>query len=231
MMMSEFSRPTSNACAANRSTSRKSRIWTVIGFMLLLWVAGSWSSQFLHSQLWPLDTEQTQLFIGLLVLVYAVCMILPFMPAIELGLVLLAMLDIPEVLMLYLLTVVALMISYGIGKLIPIHVLKRLFDFLHLHRASELLCSAGVCDEKEQINRFIEHAPKRMIPFLLRHRYCVFAVAINTPGNMIIGGAGGIAMMSGLSRLFGFRQFALTLLIAVSPLPILTILSKLMIIG
>jgi hypothetical protein len=199
--------------------------------MLLLWVAGSWSSQYLHSQLWPLDTEQTQLFIGLLVLVYAVCMILPFMPAIELGLVLLAMLDIPGVLMLYLLTVVALMISYGVGKLIPIHVLKRMFVFLHFPRASELLCSAEVCDEKEQINRFIEHAPKRMIPFLLRHRYCVFAVVINTPGNMVIGGAGGIAMMSGLSRLFGFRQFALTILIAVSPLPILTILSKLMIIG
>jgi hypothetical protein len=199
--------------------------------MLLLWVAGSWSGQYLHSQLWPFDTEQTVLFIGLLVLVYAVCMILPFMPAIELGLVLLAMLDIQGVLMLYLVTVVALMTSYGIGRLIPIDVLKRFFDFLHFPKASELLCSAEVCNEKEQIDRFIEHAPKRMIPFLLRHRYCVFAVAINTPGNMIIGGAGGIAMMSGLSRLFGFRQFALTILIAVSPLPILTILSKLMIIG
>jgi hypothetical protein len=158
-------------------------------------------------------------------------MILPFMPAIELGLVLLAMLNIQGVLLLYLVTVVALMTSYGIGRLIPIHVLKKIFDILHFPKISELLCSGEVCDEKEQINRFIEHAPKRLIPFLLRHRYCVFAVAINTPGNMIIGGAGGIAMMSGLSRLFGFRQFALTILIAVSPLPILTILSKLMIIG
>jgi hypothetical protein len=199
--------------------------------MLLLWVAGSWSSQYLHGQLWPLDTEQTQLFIGLLVLVYALCMMLPFMPAIELGLVLLAMLDIQGVLMLYLVTVVALITSYSIGRLIPVHVLKKLFEFLHFTKASELLCSAEVCDETEQINRFIEHAPKRWFPFLLRHRYWVFAVAINTPGNMIIGGAGGIAMMSGLSRLFGFRQFALTLLIAVSPLPILTVLSKLMIIG
>ena len=230
-MMSKFSRPSSNAYAGNSSFSRKSRVWAVIGFLLLLWVAGSWSSEFLYSQIWPLDTEQTQLFIGLLVLVYALCMILPFMPAIELGLVLLAMLDIQGVLMLYLVTVAALMTSYGIGKLIPIDILKRFFNFLHFPKASELLCSAEACDEKEQIDRFIEHAPKRMIPFLLRHRYWVFAVAINTPGNMIIGGAGGIAMMSGLSRLFGFRQFALTLLIAVSPLPILTILSKLMIIG
>ena len=128
-------------------------------------------------------------------------------------------------------TVVALTASYGIGRVIPVSMLKKLFEYLHFHRANDLLCCAGECDEKEQIDRFIEHAPKRLIPFLLRHRYCVFAVAIITPGNMIIGGAGGIAMMSGLSRLFGFRQFALTILIAVSPLPILTILSKLMIIG
>jgi hypothetical protein len=230
-MMSKYFRVASMVDVGNSSISRKSRIWAVIGFLLLLWVAGSWSSEYLHSQLWPLDTEQTQLFIGLLVLVYAFCMILPFMPAIELGLVLLAMLNIQGVLMLYLVTVAALMTSYGIGKLIPIDILKRFFDFLHFPKASELLCSAEACDEKEQIDRFIEHAPKRLIPFLLRHRYWVFAVAINTPGNIVIGGAGGIAMMSGLSRLFGFRQFALTILIAVSPLPILTILSKLMIIG
>lgn len=230
-MMSNLSRPINNAYKEHSSSSRKSRIWTVIGLVLLLWVAGSWSSQYLHSQLWPFGTEQTVLFIGLLVLVYAVCMILPFMPAIELGLVLLAMLDIQGVLMLYLITVVALMISYGIGRLIPIQVLKKIFEFLHFPKTSELLCSTELCDENEQISRFIEHAPKRLIPFLLRHRYCVFAVAINTPGNMIIGGAGGITMMSGLSRLFGFRQFALTILIAVSPLPILAILSKLMIIG
>jgi hypothetical protein len=230
-MMSKYFRVASMVDVGNSSLSRKSRIWAVIGFLLLLWVAGSWSSEYLHSQLWPLDTEQTQLFIGLLVLVYAFCMILPFMPAIELGLVLLAMLNIQGVLMLYLVTVAALMTSYGIGKLIPIDILKRFFDFLHFPKASELLCSAEACDEKEQIDRFIEHAPKRLIPFLLRHRYWVFAVAINTPGNIVIGGAGGIAMMSGLSRLFGFRQFALTILIAVSPLPILTILSKLMIIG
>jgi len=231
MMMSENSRPPGKAFARNDSINRKTRILMVIGCLLLLGLAGGWSGQYLHSQIWPLDVEQTQLFIGILVLVYVLCMILPFMPAIELGLILLAMLDIQGVLMLYLVTVVALITSYSIGRLIPVHVLKRLFEFLHFPNASELLCSAEACDETEQINRFIEHAPKRMIPFLLRHRYCVFAVAINTPGNMIIGGAGGIAMMSGLSRLFGFRLFALATLIAVSPLPILTILSKLMIIG
>jgi len=216
---------------AKASSGRKSRTWSVIAVLLLLSVVGAWSNEYLHSQLWPVNLEQAQMLIGCLILAYAVCMMLPFMPAIELGLLLLAMLDIQGIAWLYLVTVLALTASYGIGRVIPFSLLKKLFEYLHFHRASDLLCRAGECGEKEQIDRFIEQAPKRLIPFLLRHRYCVFAVAINTPGNMIIGGAGGIAMMSGLSRLFGFRQFALTLLIAVSPLPILTILSKLMIIG
>ena len=211
------------------STGRKSRIWSVIAIMLLFFMVGAWSNDYLHSQLWPINLEQTQMLIGCLILAYAVCMMLPFMPAIELGLLLLAMLDIQGVVWLYLVTVLALTASYGMGRLIPVSMLKKLFQYLHFQRASDLLCSAGECGEKEQINRFIEQAPKRLIPFLLRHRYCVFAVAINTPGNMIIGGAGGIAMMSGFSRIYGFGRFVLTVLIAVSPLPILTILSKLMI--
>jgi hypothetical protein len=213
----------------NASAGRKSRIWSVIAIMLLLFMVGAWSNDYLHSQLWPINLEQAQMLIGCLLLAYAVCMMLPFMPAIELGLLLLAMLDIQGVVWLYLVTVFALTTSYGIGRVIPVSMLKKLFEYLHFHRASDLLCCAGECGEKEQIDRFIKHAPKRLVPFLLRHRYCVFAVAINTPGNMIIGGAGGIAMMSGFSRIYGFGQFILTVLIAVSPLPILTILSKLMI--
>jgi len=150
------------------------------------------------------------------------------MPAIELGVVLLAMLDIQGVILLYAITVIALSISYTIGRLIPVQVLKRLFQYLHFHKASDLLSPGGERDEKEQINLFLEHAPKRFIPFLLRHRYWVFGVVINTPGNIILGGAGGIAMMSGVSRLFNFKTFVLTVLVAVSPLPVFVISMKLL---
>ena len=74
----------------------------------------------------------------------------------------------------------------------------------------------------------IQHAPRRIVPFLLRHRYFVFGVAINTPGNMLIGGAGGIAMVSGISRLFNFGTFVLAVMIAVSPLPVIVISMKLL---
>jgi len=56
---------------------------------------------------------------------------------------------------------------------------------------------------------------------LLRYRYVALAVAINTPGNVILGGGGGLALMAGLSRLFSPLPFLLTVLIAVLPVPLL----------
>jgi len=225
--MSPNSKLSSSVYDGQNLTSRKSRLMALGGFMLLLCAVGFWSNQYLHHQIWPIDTDQGHLLSGALVLIYAICMILPFMPAIELGLILLVMLDIQGILMLYLVTVFSLSISYTIGSLVPGQVLKRLFQYLHFYKAADLLCARGECNEKQQINRFLEHAPKRLIPFLLRHRYCVFGVAVNTPGNMLLGGAGGIAMMSGVSRLFNFRTFVLAVMISVLPLPVIVILMKL----
>lgn len=228
LTMPSNSRLPSSIYDGQMPTDRKSRLMALVVFVLLLCAIGIWSNQYLHNLIWPISNESTQLFIGILILIYAVCMILPFMPAIELGVVLLAMLDIQGVILLYCITVMALSISYTIGRLIPVQVLKRLFRYLHFHKASDLFCAIAECDEKEQINRFLEHAPKRFIPFLLRHRYWVFGVAVNTPGNMILGGAGGIAMMSGVSRLFSFKNFVFTVLVAVSPLPVFVISMKLL---
>lgn len=209
-----------------KTFSQKSSIFYLLAILVLFCFVGAWASQFLHHRLWPLDTAEVQMVAVILLIVYAICMMLPYLPAIELGLILLAMLDIEGVLVLYLVTVAALTVSYGIGRVIPVAVLQSLFRFLHLHKASELFCARGECDENEQIDRFIEHAPKKMVPFLLNHRYCVLAVLVNTPGNMIIGGAGGIAMMSGMSRVFGPVKFVATVLLAVSPLPLIAVLSK-----
>ncbi len=46
------------------------------------------------------------------------------------------------------------------------------------------------------------------------------ALALNIPGNALIGGGGGIVLMAGISRLFRPVPFAVTLALAISPLPI-----------
>ncbi|MCO6746545.1 hypothetical protein KQH42_30565, partial [Streptomyces sp. CHA1] len=50
--------------------------------------------------------------------------------------------------------------------------------------------------------------------------YVALALAVNTPGNSIIGGGGGIMMMAGLSGIFSPLATFLTVTIAVSPVPL-----------
>lgn len=74
---------------------------------------------------------------------------------------------------------------------------------------------------RARLNLLFERAPSRIVPFLLRHRYIAIAVALNIPGNSVIGGGGGIAFVAGLSRLFSFPLYLLAVAIGVSPVVIL----------
>ena len=50
--------------------------------------------------------------------------------------------------------------------------------------------------------------------------YVALALAVNTPGNSIIGGGGGILMLAGVLRLFHWSGILLTLMIATLPIPL-----------
>jgi hypothetical protein len=70
-------------------------------------------------------------------------------------------------------------------------------------------------------------APLKIIPYLLKHRYLMLAVALNLPGNVIIGGGGGIGLIAGMSRLCPFPRYILFVSVAITPLPILFLAGKL----
>jgi hypothetical protein len=63
------------------------------------------------------------------------------------------------------------------------------------------------------------------VRFLVRHRYLAVAIALNMPGNLMIGDGGGIALAAGFSRLFSLSWFALTVAVAVAPVPIVVLLA------
>ena len=63
-------------------------------------------------------------------------------------------------------------------------------------------------------------APNRFAAVLLRQRYLALALLLNMPGNFVLGGGGGIAMMAGLSRVFSPPLFLLMTMLAVAPVPL-----------
>ena len=111
----------------------------------------------------------------------------------------------------------------GLGllkKSSPYFVELGAFKFFGLDRAAKLTQQLGPLSAPERLEFLTERAPSRILPFLLRHRYLALLVVLNLPGNSIIGGGGGIALLAGISGIYRFPAFLLTVLLAVAPVPL-----------
>jgi len=133
---------------------------------------------------------------------------------------LIAMLGPPIAFLVYLCTVAGLTLSFAVGRLIPMSRLIALFDDIHFQRTSALLRTIEPLDQQEILVFLAAKAPNRYLPLLLRHRYLALAVAINIPGNFLIGGGGGIALFAGVSRLYSILGYLVTIALSVAPIPI-----------
>jgi len=151
---------------------------------------------------------------------YAILLAVPFVPGVEIGVALMAMLGPRIALLVYLCTLAGLSFSFILGRLIPIKALIHMAKDLKFDRIRQLLEDIEPLDKKERLALLIGRAPKRMLPLLLRYRYFALAAALNIPGNYVIGGGGGIALFAGASRLFSVPGFLVTIILAVSPVPI-----------
>lgn len=152
--------------------------------------------------------------------IYILFMATPFMPGIEVGLAIMFLLGSKSALLVYLCTLIALSISYVIGKNFPLHLVRKLLQWLYLNRAARLIEQLEKLDPTERLQFLYKQSPARFAPFLLNHRYATIAVALNLPGNVFIGGGGGIGLIVGMSRLIPFYKYFLLISLAVAPVPL-----------
>jgi hypothetical protein len=158
-------------------------------------------------------------------LVYIVLMALPFCPGIEIGLALLALGGREIAPLVYLATVVALVLAFVVGRFFPPGALVESLARLRLRRAAEALRQIAPLDGERRLQLLLGHGNSWLVRFLVRHRYLAVAIALNMPGNLLIGDGGGIALAAGFSRLFSLSWFALTVAVAVAPVPIVVLLA------
>ncbi len=159
------------------------------------------------------------------VVFFAVLMAIPFVPGIEISLALLAIFGSKVAMAIYAATLAALALSYLIGRMLPLSLIATLFGSLGLQRAKTLVHSLQPLNTEQRFEFMIEHAPKRVIPALLKHRYIAVIVTLNVPGNAVIGGGGGIALLAGMSGLFTFPRFLASVSLAALPVPLVVILT------
>ena len=155
---------------------------------------------------------------------YSALMGIPFVPGMEISLALLAAFGHQIAMPIYFAIITALSISYLIGRLVPLRMSATLFASLGQHKAKGLVERLEPLSTEQRLETLIKLAPRRALPVLLRHRYIAVAVALNVPGNAIIGGGGGIVLLAGISGLFTFPRYLAVMSLSVLPIPLFILL-------
>lgn len=196
--------------------------------LLAFVLAATWASHLLRDALnlevLPENEQQVHRAIMLGSVAYIGLLALPFVPGAEVGLAMMTVFGAAIAPLVYAATVAAMMLSYTVGRLLPITALVRLLSFLRMRRAAGLVARAAPLSHDARLAMLLDGAPPRTVGLALCHRYVALALVVNVPGNAMIGGGGGIMMMAGLSRIFAPLPTFLAVAIAVSPVPLLIML-------
>ncbi|MGP6089224.1 hypothetical protein [Antarctobacter jejuensis] len=177
----------------------------------------------LNLRIRPDNEQQVHRVIMLGSVAYIVLLALPFVPGAEIGIAMLTAFGPSIAPLIYVTTVASMMLAYTIGHYLPIGALERLLSTLHMRRAAALVARAAPLSRDERLAMLLDGQSKRAVSLGLRYRYIALALAVNTPGNSIIGGGGGIMMIAGLSGIFSPIATFITVVFAVSPVPLAVI--------
>lgn len=154
-------------------------------------------------------------------LVYIVFLAIPFVPGAEIGLAMLLVFGPRLAFLVYASTVVALTLAYLVGRSLPVEFAARAFGLVGLAKARDFVDRLAPLSPGERMDLLVRDSPARLVPYLVRHRYVALAVLLNLPGNFLLGGGGGIALLAGMTGLFPIPRYLLTVAVAVAPVPLI----------
>ena len=213
---------TSETQLSIRSTRRIRIVKVSLLFVILivLHFTGEWLEEWIDQQIIPQHGQLLDLLMLGVVLIYILLMAAPFMPGIEIGLGLMMLFGSKGAALVYLSTLAALSISYLVGRRIPPGLVCRFLQWLHLDRACALVRQLEPLRRAERLKLLQDRLPDKVALFLVNHRYLTIAVALNMPGNALIGGGGGIGLLVGMSRNIPYWGYLMLLVVAVAPVPL-----------
>jgi hypothetical protein len=200
------------------------RLFFVIAILIIIAI---WMDYWIRGELGVgekfLEIARGRWGIGVLVtggLIYILLLSLPFVPGVELGVLLMCVFGKEGIVFVYFATVAGLSLAFLLGRMLP----KRRVESL-----LEKLGFSQTCDsQSDEIDYMLDYFPRhkkfcqnRLRSLLLNYRYLVIGFLFNTPGNYLIGGEGGISLACGINRNISFKWFLLTVVLAVSPVPLL----------
>ena len=198
-----------------------------VGILICFIVLATWGVHVIRDaldlQIRPDNEKQVHRAIMIGAVAYVGLLAMPFVPGAEIGIALLAGFGSAIAPLIYICTVAAMMLAFTVGRFLPISALERFLKLLRMRRAADLMARVAPLSAEERVAMLLDGQSKRVLSLAVRYRYLALAVAVNTPGNSIIGGGGGLMMIAGLSGVFTPLSTFLTVILAVSPVPLAVI--------
>lgn len=154
---------------------------------------------------------------------YALLLSLPFVPGVELGVLLMCVFGKEGIVFVYFATIAGLSLAFLIGRLLPKRWVESRLEKLGFSQDCDNH-AAEIDGMLENFSRNRKFYQNRFGSFLSKYRYLTIAVLFNAPGNYLIGGGGGISLACGISRSISWKWFLLTIVLAVLPVPLLAFL-------
>ncbi len=153
-------------------------------------------------------------------IIYILLLSLPFIPGVELGVLLMCAFGKSGIVFVYFATIAGLYLAFLIGRLLPRKWIESRLQKLGFSQTCDRPGNEieGMLDNLAHNWKFCHG---RFKSYLLKYRYLTIAILFNLPGNYLIGGGGGISMACGISRSVSGKWFLLTVMLAVLPVPLL----------
>ena len=201
-----------------------SRFFLILIVLIALSVGGDyWTRREMGMVAELLEMARSQWGGGVLIAggtLYMVLLSLPFVPGVELGLLLMFIFGKEGIVFVYLFTLLGLNLAFVMGRWLPRNWIVSLFEKLGFSRSC-----ANHSDEIEEMlarSTFGHKLHQHWLgSYILKYRYLTLAVLFNLPGNYLLGGGGGISLVCGASRHIPLKRFLFTVVLATSPVPLL----------
>ena len=155
--------------AARATGSRTRLIFSVVALIVLIVTANFVAKEIavaLDFEILPSNEDMVHRAMMTLSVVYALMIAIPFVPGVEIGLAMLAMLGPVVAVLVYLCTIAGLLLSFLVGRLIPLTTLGRMFAEINMQRASELMRRLEPLDHDARLKLLVQSSPSRMVPAL-----------------------------------------------------------------
>lgn len=209
------------------------RIWNarraIVFYAVLLGVGWLIGKQLMHiavPDMRPMNEPMIHRIVMIALVVFVFAAALPFVPGAEIGFALLLIFGGQASAIVYAGMVGALILSFTIARFVPLQVIVSAARFLRLEKFAHFLNDISNTPVEDRVQVLTNRFDRPLGMTLMRNRYVVLALLFNMPGNSVLGGGGGIAFIAGLSGLYRFWAYLLSVLIAVAPFPLLFLLNN-----